>query len=192
MAQDWQVPAGGDLWQVVSRELVLKCDEDSEGGKDESEDFNSALDTRAAKAVSHAVAEIRGAIESAGRYPLSVTAGGVPPEAFNHALVIAAWRLCAIKPSLLAVLLADGGESSPMKSLYKEALEWVKMVRNGGSFVLPTDPTGADYTTAVDDENPAISGIKWGDSTADDTEYDAGVTSSGVVVSSLTNNMNTQ
>lgn len=180
------------MWQVVSRDLVLKCDEDSAGGKDESNDFNDTLDTRAEKAVDHAVAEIRGAIESAGRYPLSVTAGGVPPEAFNHALVMAAWRLCAIKPSLLAVLLADGGEASPMKSLYREAQEWLKMVRAGGSFVLPTDPTGEDYSTAVSASNPAISGIRWGDSLADDTEYEAGETASGVVVSNLSNNMNTQ
>jgi hypothetical protein len=180
------------LWQVVSRDLVLKCDEDSAGGKDESNDFNETLDTRAEKAVDHAVAEIRGAIESAGRYPLSVTAGGVPPEAFNHALVMAAWRLCAIKPSLLAVLLADGGEASPMKSLYREAQEWLKMARAGGSLVLPADPTGEDYSTAVSASNPAISGIRWGDSLADDAEYEAGETASGVAVSNLSNNMNTQ
>lgn len=192
MAKAWQSITGDDLWQVVSRELVLKCDEDSAGGSEETDDLDTGLDSRANKAVEHAVAEVRGAIESAGRYPLSITAGTVPPEGVQHTLVIAAWRLCAIKPSLLAVMLADGGAMSPLKGLYDKAVKWVEGLGAGATFVLPTDPTGEDYATAVSATNLAISGIRWGDSLADDREYAAGETDDGIVVSRLSQNMNTQ
>jgi hypothetical protein len=66
------------------------------------------------------------------------------------------------------------------------------LLRTGGAFVLPNDPTGVDYLTAVSANNPAISGIKWGDSLADDDEYEAGITEDGIVVSRLSQNMNTQ
>jgi hypothetical protein len=192
MPQAWQVPTGDDLWQVVSRSLIEKTNEDSEGGNAADNDLNENLDDRAGKAVDHAVAEIRGAIEAAGRYPVSVTAGGVPPEAFQFALAIAGWRLCAVNPSLVSVLLADGGSYAPLRSLYTEAQKWIESVRAGKTFTLPDDPTGVDYLTEVDDENPAISGVKWGDSLADDDEYAAGITEDGIVVSRLSQNMNTQ
>jgi len=192
MSKAWTAPAGSDLWEVVSRSVVEKTDEDSAGGKAETNNLNAALDTRAKKAVSHAVAEVRGAIEAAGRYPLSLTAGSVPPEGFQHTLALAAWRLAAVKPTLLALLLADGGVYAPLNQLVKDAKDWIKRITEGGSITLPTDPTGADYTTAVSTSNPAISGIKWGDSLGDDTEYDAGVTASGIIISELSQNMNTQ
>lgn len=192
MAKDWTVPTGGDLWQVVSREVVEKVDEDSAGGTNDSGDFNDTLDTRAEEAVAHAVAEVRGAIESAGRYPLSITLAAVPPEGVQHTLAVAAWRLCMPKPGLLAVVMAEGGVYAPINQLFKDAKEWIKKISEGGSFVLPTDPTGEDYLTAVSATNLAISGIKWGDSLADDVEYDAGITEDGVVVSRLSQNMNTQ
>lgn len=191
MSQTWTAPAYTDLWQIVSRKVVLKVEEDSAGGADSTNDFDSSLDTRAKEAVAHAVAEVRGAIEACGRYPVSATAATVPPEAVQHTLAIAAWRLCLPVPSLLSVMMADGGMFSPITTLYREAQAWVKSVREGGSFTLPEDPTGVDYTTAVGDENPAISSIKWGDSLADDDEYAAGVTDDGVVVSRFSQSMNT-
>jgi hypothetical protein len=192
MAKNWSIPTGDDLWQVVSRSVVLKSNEDSAGGSNDSNDLDTGLDSRASKAVDHAVAEVRGAIESAGRYPISVTAAAVPPEGVQHTLALAAWRLVMTKPGLLAIVMGDGGVYAPLNALVKDAKEWMKKLCEGGSFVLPTDPTGVDYLTAVSSSNLAISGIKWGDSVADDAEYDAGITADGIVVSGLTNNMNTQ
>jgi len=191
MSKAWTAPAGDDLWQIVSRSIVEKVNEDADGGKAEGNDFNENIDSRADKAVQYAVQEIRGAIESAGRYPVSITPAAVPPEGFQYALAIAAYRLCMPVPSLLAVIMGDGGAFSPMATLYKEATAWLNVLRAGGSFTMPTDPTGADYLTAVSDSNPAISGIKWGDSVADDTEYEAGITEDGVVVNRQSQNMNT-
>ena len=107
-------------------------------------------------------------------------------------LAIAAWRLCLPVPSLLAVLMADGGMFSPITTLYKDAMAWLKMVRDGGSFTMPDDPCGADYQTEVSASNPAVTAIAWGDSLADGDEYAAGITADGVVVSRFSQNMNTQ
>ena len=197
MAQTWTVPAGGDLWQVVSRSVVAKVDEDSAGGKNETNDFDNTLDTRAKKAIEYAVKEIRGAIESAGRYPVSLTAGSVPPEGHQHAIVVAAWRLCLPIPGLLAVIMGDGGAFSPLGMLYKDAQCWVKSLREGGSFTDALDPAGADYRTAIDNNkssltyNPAVSGIIWGDNLGDDSEYAAGITDDGVIINSQSQNMAT-
>lgn len=198
MSQTWTVPAYTDLWQIVSRKVVLKVEEDSAGGADSTNDFDSSLDTRAKEAVAHAVAEVRGSIEACGRYPVSLTAGSVPPEGVRHTLVMAAYTLCLPVPSLLAVLMNEGGAFSPMGKLYTEATKWVDRLRTGGSFTMPSDPAGADYATAIDDDkdsatyNPTVTGVRWGDSVASDDEFAAGITDDGIVVSSLTTNMNTQ
>ena len=71
-------------------------------------------------------------------------------------------------------------------------MAWVKGLREGGSFTEPEDPTGSDYQTEVSASNPAISGIRWGDSLADDHEYSSGITDDGVVVSRFSQSMNTQ
>lgn len=189
MSQPWTAPAYTDLWQIVSRKVVLKVEEDSAGGADSTNDYDSTLDTRAKEAVAHAVAEVRGAIEACGRYPVSATAGTVPPEGVRHTLVIAAYMLCLPVPSLLAVLMNEGGAFSPMGKLYGEACKWIESLRAGGSFTMPDDPAGADYSTEVGDGNPAVTGVIWGDNLGSDSEYDAGVTEDGVVISRFSQNM---
>ena len=197
MSQTWVIPTGDDLWQVVSRSIVQKVDEDVLGGKNETNDFDGTLDTRAKKAVEYAIKEVRGAIETAGRYPVSLTAGSVPPEGQQHVLAIAAWRLCLPVPGLIAVLMADGGAFSPIGTLYKAACDWVKMIANGGSFTDATNPAGANYRTAIDNNkssatyNPAVSGLRWGCNLGDDDEFAAGITDDGVVISRFSENMNT-
>jgi len=175
MPQAWKIPAGGDLWKVVSRSTVEKADEDAEGGAADTNDFDSNLDTRAKAAVETAVLEIRGAIENCGRSPVSVTAGSVPPEGYYHALAIAAYRLCMPKPSLLAVIMAEGGVYAPVGKLYKDATDWVEQVRRGVSVTVPTDPAGQDYATAVSDTNPAVAGgVRWGDQDGSMADYETG------------------
>ena len=187
--QTWTAPAGTDLWQIVSKKVVEKVDEDSAGGTVPGNDLDTSLDSRAKQAVAHAVAEVRGAIEACGRYPVSATAGTVPPEGVQHTLAIAAWRLCLPVPSLLAILMADGGAFSPITTLYKDAMAWVKGLRDGGSFTMPDDPCGADYQTEVSASNPAVSGIRWGCGLGDDDEFAAGITADGVVISRFSENM---
>lgn len=174
MAQAWTVLAGGDLWQVVSRSVVEQVNEDSAGGKNSTNDLNESLDTRASKAVAHAVAEVRGAIENAGRYPVSVTASSVPPEAARHTLALAAYVLVGPKPSLVSVVMMDGGMNSPIATLYAEAKRWLEGVNKGGSVTTPTDPCGEDYSTAVSDSNPLPNSISWGDYQYTGDEYAAG------------------
>lgn len=159
-----------------------------------------AESNRRDEAVAQAVKAVRGAIRTAGRYPYAVTADSVPPEGEWHALVIAAWRLINSTPGLARSFLAgESGAETPLAKIYREAIEWVygcgtpKVggLAQGAAFTLPSDPVGVDWATAVSTSNVAISGIKWGDSNADDTEYDAGITDDGIVVSRLLNSMNT-
>lgn len=164
MAQAWKVVVGGDLWKVVSRSVVAKADEDAQGGTTGTNDIDQNLDTRAKEAVRMAVEEVRGAVELGNRYPLSVTAGSVPPEAERHTLYLAAYTLLAFPPSLLQVLVFDGGVYSPLQKCFDDAKKWLEGIR-GGKLVatMPTDPV-AGWTPA----------IRWGDSNGDSTSETAG------------------
>lgn len=162
MPADWKVPTGDDIWQVVSRAVVQKMDEDEDGGTFEKNNIDNSLDTRAKKAIEHVVDEIRGAIENAGRSSLSLTEGSVPPEGFQHAIAIAAYRLCLPVPGLLAIVMAEGGVYSPITTLYKDAQQWVKEVNNGRQVIEPTDPAGRDYLTEPSDTNLAVDPLRNG------------------------------
>lgn len=164
MAEDWKVIAGGDLWKVVSRAVVAKADEDSAGGTAAGNNLDSSLDTRASEAVRMAVEEVRAAVGLGRRTPLSETAGSVPPEAERYALYIAAHTLLAYPPSLLQVLVFDGGVMSPLAKLYAEAMKWVEAVRKGAQPVTtPTDPVDGFQ-----------SAFRWGDAQGRSTTDDAG------------------
>lgn len=191
MGKAWTVLAGGDLWKVVSREVVMKADEDSAGGTHADGNFDAELDSRAKSAVAYAVGEVRGAIESAGMMPLSVTPDAVPPELREPTLAAAAYRLCLTKPSLLAVVMNDGGVFAPVVKLYEEFKKQVEALRRGANLTPPTDPTGRDYINAVSSENRAISRVFWSDNVGDDQEYADGQTSSGQIVNGGMNDMNT-
>lgn len=182
MAKPWTVPTGDDLWQVVSRDVVRKVDEDSAGGTYEANDFDGSLDTRSKKAIDAAVQMIRDAVETGGKYPLSITEGSVPPGATRHALALAAYQLVGPKPSLVSIVMMDGGVSSPLTTLHNDAKKWIADVERGMVVELPEDPCGQDYETAVSDDNPAIRSIRWGDQVASDTEYEAGETSEGLTL----------
>jgi len=166
----------------------------------DGDELNLSASNRRDEAVAEAVKEVRGAIRTAGRYPYAVTASTVPPEGEWHTLVIAAWRLINSTPGLARSFLAgDGGAETPLAKMYREAIEWIYGcgcpkqggLRQGEGFTEPTDPVGVDWTTAVAADNVAISGIRWGDSVADDSEYEAGITEDGIVVNSQSQNMNT-
>lgn len=175
MATNWKVPTGKDLNKVLDQKIIDAAQAnvgDSGTQPTPTVDIGAPLKTDAA--VSLAVARIRGAIQSAGRQPLSVTAGAVPPEAEQHALVLAAWTLTGSNPPLSMMVVGPNGVYSPFKTLVDKAEKWLLEVFDGQSVVGPTDPTGQDYTTAITDTNLAISAANWGDTTGRAADFEAG------------------
>lgn len=189
MATNWVILTGPDVQQVISVLAQSSTNENLGDSVAPGDELDLAADNRRDKCVVQAVAEVRGAIQSCGRRPLSVTAGAVPPEGEFHALVLAAWRLVNSTPGLARSFLAgDGGAETPLAKMYRDAKEWVwgagtpkqGGLAQGASSVEPTDPTGQDYLTAVDNDpssasyNPAIRGVRWGDSSGTDIDYARG------------------
>lgn len=196
----WTVLTGADVRKVVNAVAQADTNENLSDSTQPGDFLDTAESNRRDECVAQAVKAVRGAIRSAGRFPFSVTEGSVPPEGEWHTLVIAVWRLVNSTPGLVKSFLAgDGGAETPLSRMYKEAMCWVYGegapkqggLAQGAMFEPPEDPVGEDWTTAVSDSNPAISGIRWGDNVGSDDEYDAGVTADGVIINSNTNNMNT-
>lgn len=170
----WKVPTGDDIWKVVSRSVVLKANSDEDGHSDEGNDLPEDVDTRASEAMRMAVQEVRAAIKQGHRVGVSLTPGSVPPEGEWHTLVIAAFRLILPLPNLLAIVMADGGIYAPLRAMHKDAQDWVKAIGQGEIVEEPVDPAGEDGTTAVSDENPAVSAVRWGDAQGTSREGTAG------------------
>lgn len=154
MSTNWKVVSGEDLWKVLSRDVVAKANEDSQGGKSETADIDvTGLEDRAEELVNGAIQTVRAAILQGGRTALSATAMSVPPEAERYVWHIAAYELTSSPPSLQQVLIFDGGVYSPRQVLYKEAMGWLERVRNGMQVTAPTD----------EDEDTTPTGVRWGD-----------------------------
>ncbi len=184
MATNWIALTGQDLAEVLTWDAITKTNQNlGESGANASES-GSAVDlaeaNRRDRLVENCVAECRAAIQSAGRIPLSVTPGCVPPGAKRHVLNLAAWQLLNSSPSLYTAIMSGAGIGSgsalltPFASFYGEAIKYLESLANGSPVPQPTDPTGLDYLTAVSDENPSIRGVQWGDLYADDTDYENG------------------
>lgn len=173
---EWTVITGNDVWKVLSSKVLDKADEGVNGELDETNDLADVVlaDTRRGQLASEAVAEFRGAIRSAGKYPLSLTAGSVPPECARHVLNLAAYQLINSTPNLGMAIITEKGASNPFQTFYNEAVRYLESLRSGRTITLPDDPTGQDYETAVSDDNPALRPIRWSDSNATDLEYEAG------------------
>jgi len=202
MATNWTVLTGADIRKVLNAVSQQDTNENIADTVQPGDYLEMTESNRRDECVAQAVKAVRGAIRTAGRFPYSITADAVPPEGEWPTLVIAAWRLVNSTPGLVKSFLAgDGGAETPLARMYKEAMEWVYGagtpkaggLLQGYSFTAPSDPVGFDWATAVvTGDNDAISGIQWGDSLADDHEYDAGTTDDGVIVSRFSQNMNTQ
>lgn len=190
MPNDWTVLTGPDLRKVLSIDVLLRANQNTgaEVGKDDPLDEEAP--NRAGDLVAEAVAEVRGAIRSGGRFPLSVTAGAVPPSGVRHTLYLAAWRLVLSTPNVPMVVFE---ERAALEKPYADAAAWVKALAAGGTVESPPDPTGRDYETAVSDSNPAVCAVRWADDQADDADYAAGyrTTSDGVRVDLPNNEMST-
>lgn len=164
MAADWKVVTGDDLWKVVSFDVVKKANQDADGGSAAGNDLDPQLETRGGEAVRMAVEEVRAAVELGNRYPLSQTAGSVPPEAERHTLYLAAYTLLAFPPGLLQVLVFDGGIYSPLQKCFDDAKKWIEGIRAGKLVAtMPTDP--------VEGYIPAV---RWGDAAGRSSDATAG------------------
>lgn len=185
MATNWTVlDSGNCLTQVLSRKVVQDADEDTASGVEPGQPLDpSSTTNRSAVLVAKAVAEVRGAIRNAGKTALAVTPNSVPPELAETTLYLAAWRLVNSTPNLNAALFNEGMRAG-LKGMYDEACKRIEEVRNGVNVTPPTDPTGQDYETAVDEDaesatyNPALEGsVRWGDMMGSDADYASGSTS---------------
>lgn len=198
MATNWKVPVGADIakvlgWREVNQANQNLSDEAQANPTEAGAGVDLAAANRRDELVALAVEEFRGAVQAGGRLPLSVTEGAVPPSAEKHVLVKAAWALIQSTPSLTAAYMNEGGGRNSWERAVDKADDYLKWLREGGSAERPTDPTGADYLTAVSDENPAIAGVQWGDVNGTAADYDAGyaTTSAGTVTPLPTDDMRT-
>lgn len=172
MATNWTVLTRSDLNKVLAVSVSAQANQNTAWGTAANDPLDADSAERMGDLVAMAVGEVRGAIRAGGRFPLSVTAGAVPPSAVRNTLNLAAWQLIMSTPGVPMVVI---GEQAGARRFYDEAEKFLQWLREGKPVERPTDPTGEDYLTAVSDENPAIQGVDWGDVYGDADEYIAGV-----------------
>ena len=157
MPSNWIVLSSEDLIQVISSQLREKSDENIGDDVKPGQAFDPDLPSRADAIISLVVAQFRGAIQKAGKYPLSVTEDSIPPDLQKHVLNMAAFELVNSTQNLQMVIMTEKGAYSPFQSFYKAANDELEKLRKGYAIVLPTDPTGADYINPIN--------VKWGTGT---------------------------
>lgn len=135
---NWKVIIADDLAVVMNAQVLAP---------------NSA---NAAAALALVVARVRGVVATAGRVPVSVTAGSVPPESAQHAAVLTVALLTGAYPNLATLVDADGGKTG-FGQLVEQAELWLTKIERGASCTTPTDPVGRDGINAVvaDSADPA-------------------------------------
>lgn len=176
MATSWIALVGNDIAKVIDITSMTDANQNTVAGTEPGAALDIAQANRRDDAINMAVRTVRGAIQGAGRHPISVTTGCVPPgEAERHTSVIAAWWLINSTPGLTRSFLAGDGQETPFGRLYKEACAWLDKLKSGETFPLPTDPTGVDYLTAANSTTNLLpNGISWGDQDGTDVEHEAG------------------
>jgi hypothetical protein len=166
---NWQIPTASMLAQVLNLAVMAKANENTDSDTVEQSQvsppqqpiaFNPDLEDRATDLITLVVAQVREAIQVAGRIPLSVTPAAVPPKAVRHVLNVAAFQLINSTPNLQMVIITEKGASMPFQTFYKEGLAYIEGLEKGAGCLPPSDPTGIDYLTAVDpNTNPAVSAV---------------------------------
>lgn len=109
---------------------------------------NAEVPLRSTLLVRRMVVNVRAAIRNAGHTPLSILADSVPPEAAEHVLNMAAWRLVNSTPNLQMVVITEKGVYAPLADLNKSGEKWLANIPKQG-VTPPIDPCGEDWTTAV-------------------------------------------
>lgn len=155
MATNWINPYASDLIKVISTQLRRNSDENIPDDPSvnqptqSSGSFDPSVDSRGDEIITLIVNQFRGAIQKAGKYPLSITEGSIPPDLMKHFLNMAAFELVNSSQTLQMVVLTEKGAYSPFQTFYKAAEEELEKIRKGYAIVLPTDPTGQDYINPV-------------------------------------------
>lgn len=194
----WLTLSGADVAAVLDWRTVAQANQNlgEEYGLNYTQS-GSGVDLAAAnrrdELVLDSIREIRGAIQAAGRFPVSVTTGTIPPSMKRAALVIAAWQLVLSTPSLHATFFSSSELKSAWQKFYDDAIKKVEGLKNGDTIEQPSYPTGTDYLTAVSDTNPPVSPVTWGDMEATDVQYSDGfvTTASGTSIALPVDDMRT-
>lgn len=148
---NWVIPERADLLIALSAEVVAKADGNVTADAQPDDPVaqpGTETPLRSKLLVDQMVVKVRAAIRAAGHTPLSVTAGTVPPEAFDHVVNMAAWRLAASTPNIQMYVVTEKGAYSPLGDLNKQAEKWIETLPKH-AITDPDDPTGRDWTTAV-------------------------------------------
>lgn len=139
MATNWTIPVVNDFKVFLAGVAV----EAASKQQDEPAWYQKQVDILAAT-----VERIRGAIRTAGRTRLSLTAGSIPPEARQHCFALTAQAL--LGSSLTIRITEDYGK------LITSADDWLKGVEEGRAVTSPADP----------EDDPEIAGVpavpSWG------------------------------
>ncbi len=149
MATNWVQPTSVDLLKVISSQLRAKSDENIGDDVQPDQVFNPDLEARGDDIILMVIAQFRGAIQKAGKYPLSLTPNTIPPDYEKHVLNMAAFELVNSTQTLQMVIFTDKGAYAPFQTFYKAAESELEKLRKGYTIVQPSDPTGEDYLTAI-------------------------------------------
>lgn len=162
MATNWIVPTDEDLAKIISEAVLQRANENTDPGSLQQTaaqawgdasyraTYDPSLKDRIADQLDLAVKQFRGAIQIAGKQPLSLTAGSVPPDAcYKHCITLAAYGVISSTPNLQWVVATEKGDASPMTAAFREANKYLEAVTRGRVVVPPTDPTGRDYINPI-------------------------------------------
>lgn len=137
----WYVPAQTDLYQVMAAEVLVKFDANlTPNPNPPGTPVDYSLPTRSGGMLFNYVDQIRQAVQTGNKVPLSVTLNSIPPEAVPHVLNMTAWQLANSTPSIQFAVLTEKGSSSPLLSLYEAGQKWMEAVRKGLTVTYPSDP----------------------------------------------------
>lgn len=157
MGTNWKEVTSSDLAKVIALNVLTTQNENIDidsivealDNPDKRKTIDPALDDRATELIGLVIDQFRGAIQIAGKYPLSLTLATVPPEVVKHVLNLAAYELIISTPNLKMVIITEKGATSPFQTFYTEAKSYLEALTKGRGIVLPTDPTGRDYINPI-------------------------------------------
>lgn len=174
MATNWIVPTGKDLAKVLTVIVRNKANQNLDENTKDGDPVNPDEPDRQQAQVDMVVARLRANVGHASRFPLSLTAGSIPPEAEQYVLQLAAYGLITSTPNLQLAIMEQ------MKDLLQkwkdEGEKYIAGIGNGEPVTTPSDPTGQDYLTAVSATNPLPSLVHWENLYYTDVDFARGYT----------------
>ena len=131
LTANWIVPVNADVAAYLDQAVV---------GASANLTANDSAQAALTALMTNMVLQVRAAIGTGNRTPLSGTAGSIPPESKDYLLVMVAGRLMGRIPSMAAWAGSD-----EFKAQRKCATEWLEKVQAGELSV--TWPSNPDQTT---------------------------------------------